>query len=285
MANNNKANVSTTRGVKGGYFFSAALGTTDVPTKANFASWTPTSAWENQGYIPEDGFTESVSTDGGGELRDLNLDTVDYMDGSHTESVQVAFMEMAKNALATQYGHSNVTDENGVIEVQHNWAQAEEHRMYAFLLLLKNGRKWVKYIPDGKVTELGDFTGNKTTAAQRQATITYIVDDDGNGCFDWIESTETPAPQLTALSGTGITLSPTFAADTRTYTATSSASSTTITATAGTGKTVAIKDGNGNSYSSGGSVPLVTGKNVLTITVTDTSTGAKGIYTLTITKS
>lgn len=285
MANNNKANVSTTRGVKGGYFFSAPLGTTDVPTKANFASWTPTSAWENQGYIPEDGFTETVSTDGGGELRDLNLDTVDYMDGSHTESVQVAFMEMAKNALSTQYGHANVTDENGVIEVQHNWAQAEEHRMYAFLLLLKNGRKWVKYIPDGKVTELGDFTGNKTTAAQRQATITYIVDDDGVGCFDWIESTETPAPQLTALSGTGITLSPTFAADTRTYTATSSASSTTITATAGTGKTVAIKDGNGNSYSSGGSVPLVTGKNVLTITVTDTNTGAKGIYTLTITKS
>lgn len=193
MANNNKANVSTTRGVKGGYFFSAPLGTTDVPTKANFTSWTPTSAWENQGYIPEDGFTESVSTDGGGELRDLDLDTVDYMDGSHTESVQVAFMEMAKNALATQYGHSNVTDEDGVIEVQHNWAQAEEHRMYAFLLLLKNGRKWVKYIPDGKVTELGDFTGNKTTAAQRQATITYIVDDDGVGCFDWIESTETTA--------------------------------------------------------------------------------------------
>lgn len=285
MANNNKANVSTTRGVKGGYFFSAPLGTTDVPTKANFTSWSPTSAWENQGYIPEDGFTETVSTDGGGELRDLNLDTVDYMDGSHTESVQVAFMEMAKNALSTQYGHSNVTDEDGVIEVQHNWAQAEEHRMYAFLLLLKNGRKWVKYIPDGKVTELGDFTGNKTTAAQRQATITYIVDDDGVGCFDWIESTETPAPQLTALSGTGITLSPTFAAGTRTYTATSSAGSTTITATAGTGKTVAIKDGNGNSYSSGGSVPLVTGKNVLTITVTDTSTGAKGIYTLTITKS
>ena len=285
MANNNKANVSTTRGVKGGYFFSAPLGTTDVPTKANFASWSPTSAWENQGYIPEDGFTESVSTDGGGELRDLNLDTVDYMDGSHTESVQVAFMEMAKNALATQYGHSNVTDEDGVIEVQHNWSQAEEHRMYAFLLLLKNGRKWVKYIPDGKVTELGDFTGNKTTAAQRQATITYIVDDDGVGCFDWIESTETPAPQLTALSGTGITLSPTFDATKHAYTATSTSTSTTLTATAGTGKTVAIKDGNGNSYSSGGSVPLVAGKNALTITVTETESGAKGVYTLEITKS
>lgn len=193
MANNNKANVSTTRGVKGGYFFSAPLGTTDVPTKANFASWTPTSAWENQGYIPEDGFTETVSTDGGGELRDLNLDTVDYMDGSHTESVQVAFMEMAKNALSTQYGHSNVTDAGGNITVQHKWSTASENRMYALLLLLKGDRRWVKFIPSGKVTELDDLTGNKTTVATRNVTITYNTDENGVGCYDYIQSTETTA--------------------------------------------------------------------------------------------
>ena len=157
--------------------------------------------------------------------------------------------------------------------------------MFVFLLLLKNGRKWVKFIPDGKVSEIEDLTLNATTVAQRGVTISYLTDENGSGCKDWMESTETPAPQLTALSGTGITLSPTFAAGTRTYTATSTATSTTLTATAGTGKTVAIKDGNGNSYSSGGSIPLVDGKNVLTITVTETATGAKGIYTLTITKS
>ena len=65
--------------------------------------------------------------------------------------------------------------------------------MYAFLLLLKNGRKWVKFIPAGKVTELADLTLNATTVAQRQATITYLTDDDGVGCFDWIESNETTA--------------------------------------------------------------------------------------------
>lgn len=285
MAANNKSNVSTTRGVKGGYFLSAPIGTTDVPTKANFASWSPTSVWENQGYVVEDGLTESVSTDGGDELRDLNLDAVDTVEGTHTETVQVGFMEVAANALATQYGHANVTDSEGVIEVKHNWSEATEERMYVFLLLLKNGRKWVKYIPDGKVTELADLTLNATTVAQRQATITYLTDDDGNGCFDWIESNETPAPQLTALSGTGITLSPTFAAGTRAYTASSTSTSTTITATAAAGNTVAIKDGNGNTYSSGGSIPLVAGTNVITITVTKTETGAKGTYTLTITKS
>lgn len=284
---NNKANVSTTRGVKDGYLFRAPVGTAGAPTKANYKTWAASvpTGWENLGYIPEDGFTETADMDSGDAIRDINLEQIDQTEGSVTESVTVALMEMAKNALATQYGSENVTDEDGTIEVQHNWSNASEHYQYVFCLLLKNDRVWVKYIPDGKVTSLGDLTGNKTTVAQREVTITYNTDEDGNGCFDWIDSTETPAPQLTALSGTGITLSPTFAAGTRTYTATSTATSTTLTATAGTGKTVDIKDGNGNSYSSGGSIPLVAGKNVLTITVTETATGAKGIYTLTITKS
>lgn len=284
-ATNNKADVSTTRGVKGGYFFSAPLGTTDVPTKATYKTWTPGASWENQGYIPEDGFTESVSADGGSELRDINLDVVDFMDGGHTETVQVAFMQMSAAPLATQYGHANVTDADGTIEVVHNWGNADESRMYVFLLLLKNGRKWVKFIPEGKVSELGDFTGNKTTAAQRQATISYLVDESGNGCFDWIESNETPGPALTALSGTNITLSPSFAAGTHAYTATSTSASTTLSATTGSGNTVSITDGNGNTYSSGGSVPLVTGKNSLTIVVTNTTSQAQGVYTLVITKS
>lgn len=286
MAANNKQNVSTTRGVKGGYFFSAPIGTVDVPTKANFKSWTPTSAWENQGYVVEDGLTESLSSDGGDELRDINLDAVDTVAGTHTETVQVGFMEVAKNALATQYGHANVTDDGGTIEVKHNWSAADETRMYVFLLLLKNGRKWVKFIPSGKVTELDDLTLNATTVSQRSATITYLTDDDGNGCYDWIESNETPAPQLSALSmsGTGTSLTPAFAAGTTAYTSAATGTSATVTATSSDG-TVAIKDGNGNTYSSGSAIPLVSGTNVVTVTVTDGDTGAQGIYTITITKS
>lgn len=191
MAANNKANVSTTRGVRGGYFLSAPIGTTDVPTNATFDTWSPTAAWENQGYVVEDGLTESVSRDGGDALRDINLDHVDDTVGTYTETVQVGLMEVAKNPLATIYGHDNVTDQGGTIEVDHNWSQADEERMYVFLLLLKDGRKWVKFIPDGKVTEREDLTLNATTVAQRSVTITYLTDDDGSGCKDWIESTET----------------------------------------------------------------------------------------------
>ena len=193
MAANNKANVSTTRGVRGGYFLSAPIGTTDVPTKETFATWTPTDAWENQGYVVEDGLTESVSRDGGDALRDINLDHVDDTAGTYTETVQVGLMEVAKNPLATIYGHQNVTDERGTIEVDHNWSQADEERMFVFLLLLKDGRKWVKFIPDGKVTEREDLTLNATTVAQRSVTVSYLTDDNGSGCKDWIESNETSA--------------------------------------------------------------------------------------------
>ena len=197
MAANNKANVSTTRGVKGGYFLSAPLGTTDVPTKSTYSTWTPTGVWENQGYIVEDGITESVSSDGGEELRDINLDVVDTTQGSYTETVQVGLMEVGAAPMSTIYGHSNVSESGGTIEVAHNWSNAEEERMYVFLLLLKNNRKWVKFIPRGKVTELDDLTLNATTVAQRQVTITYLTDDSGNGCFDWIQSTGTTTTTTT----------------------------------------------------------------------------------------
>lgn len=291
MAANNKANVSTTRGNKGGYVFSAPVGTAGAPTKTNFhaSTWltngNPPEGWECLGYIPTDGFNETPEVGDGDAIRDINQEQIDNMPGEPTESITFAMMEIKKHTLGTVYGHDNVTDEDGVIEVKHNWNNSDEHYQYVFLMLLKDDRAWTKYIPDGKVTSVGEITRNKTTVAQHEVTVTYLTDEDGNGCCDWYDSTETPAPQLTALSGTGITLSPTFDATKHAYTATSTSTSATLTATAGTGKTVAIKDGNGNSYSSGDSVPLVAGKNALTITVTETESGAKGVYTLEITKS
>ncbi len=192
---NNKDNVSTTRGVKGGYLYEAALTATGAPTKSNYQTWASAipNDWNNLGYIPADGLNETADKEDGDIITDINLDPVDKAEGTTTESVTVALMEVAKNPLSTIYGHENVTDEDGTIEVLHNWSNASEHRQYVFLLLLKNGRKWVKYIPDGVVTALGDLTLNKSTVAQREVTITYNTDDDGNGCIDWIESNETEA--------------------------------------------------------------------------------------------
>lgn len=281
---NNAQNVSTTRGVVGGYFFSAPIGTVDIPTAANFTTWVPTDAWLNQGYIPEDGFTETVDFGDTTELRDINLDVVDADAGAATETLQIGLMEVNARALATIYGDSNVTDANGVITAEHDWGNAGGAHMFALLLLLKNGRKWVKLIRNGKVTAVGDMTGNKTTAAQRTVTITYTKDSAGNaGCVDYIESNDTPAPQLSTLSASGFTLSPTFAATTRTYTGTTTGTTVTITATAAAGNTVAIKCG-ANTYSSGNAIPVVTGTNIIYVDVTNTASGAVGRYTITVTK-
>lgn len=280
---NNKANVSTTRGVQGGYLFRAATSVNDKPSSYN---WTPGGNWECLGYISEDGLTESVSADSTTSLRDINLDLVDEVAGTFTETVSFTLMEIAANPLKVIYGSQNVTDQGGNLTVDHNWAKAEETYQYAFLLLLKNDRKWVKYIPEAKVTSRGDFTGNKTTAAQREVTLTYLTDANGSGCKDFYASTETPVPQLSTLtiSATGASLSPTFSAGTYAYTASTSASSMTVTATAASGKTVAIKSG-ANSYSSGGSVPLVSGTNVIVVSVTDNTYGNRTDYTITVTKS
>lgn len=281
---NNKDNVSTTRGVKGGYFYSAPLNAAGAPTKANFKFWAQNipADWENQGYIPEDGFTETADMESGDAIRDINLDTVDQADGSTAESVTVAFMEMAKNALATQYGHDNVTDEDGTLEVRHNWGNTGEHRQYVFLLLLKNGRIWVKYIPDGKVTSLGDLTANKTTVAQREVTITYNTDETGSGCYDWIESNETDAPKLGTLALTGATLSPAFDADVHSYTA-EAAGDITVTATSAAVGTVTVTCG-GTTYDSGDTITLATGKNTVVVAVT-TAAGAAGVYIIEVTKA
>lgn len=289
MAGNNKANVSTVRAVSGGYFFSAPIGTAGAPTKTNYrpSDWLsngePPEGWECLGYIVEDGFTENPNKSAGDAIRDINLDKLDETDSTADESCTVGMREIKRASLGTYYGHDNVTDSGGTIEVQHNWGKSDEHRQYVFLLLLKNGRYWTKYVPDGKVNELTEHTYNKTTPFDSEVTIGYNTDDGGTGCYDWIDSTETPAPTLSALSG--VTLTPTFNANTRAYTATSSSTSVSLTATAATGNTVSIKDANGNSYSSGNSIPIVSGTNRLRIVVTTTATGAKGEYTLTITKS
>lgn len=186
---NNKANVSTTRGVQGGYAFIAPMTESDVPTDS---TWTPSGpGWKCLGYIPQDGFVESINFDNTTSLRDINLDVVDETDGAPTETIRFSLMETAEVPLSAYYGTANVTDAAGELKVEHKWGDAGDEMQYAFLLRLKNDRKWVKHIADGKVTDRGDFTGNKTTAASRQITIKYIADSDGMYAQDFFESTET----------------------------------------------------------------------------------------------
>ncbi len=193
-------NVSTTRGVKGGSAFSAPEGT---PLPTDYA--TPIDpAFACLGFVSEDGFTESV--DGSGDvIKDLNGDTVDTYSEGKTETIGLKLIEMSEEALGMQYGHKNVEKRDGMIVVKHDWSNAEESRPIILELLLKNGRRWRKVIPSGKVSELGEFTGSSTEVAGREVTVTYSTDKDGGGCYDYIQDIDTASesgPSGNAGSGT-----------------------------------------------------------------------------------
>lgn len=176
------ANVSTTRGVKGGYVFCAPIGTT-LPTDI----YTPLDPEFNcVGFVGEDGFTESV--DGGSEsIVDMNGDTVDSYDEAKTETCVMKLIEMALQSLKVQYGERNVEQRGGMIVVKHDWSNADDELSWVFELLLKNGRRWRKVVPKGKSGERGEFQGNSTNVAGREVTVTYAKDESGSGCYDYIE--------------------------------------------------------------------------------------------------
>ena len=79
-----------------------------------------------------------------------------------------------------------------MIIVDHNWSKAGEERVCVFELVLKNGRRWRKVIPEGKITERGSFTGSSTEVAGRECTVSYLTDENGSGCKDYIEDINNP---------------------------------------------------------------------------------------------
>ena len=182
---NTTANVSAAKGVKGGYIFSAPVGTelpTDIETNRN-------KAFKVLGFISEDGYVESVEEDSN-DLVDMNGDLMDSSNSGRVESAEVTLAEIKAETLKRQYGAENVTDADGVITVKHN---SNSHGSFSYVLelLLKDGRRWRKVVPVGQSSELGELTIASTELCQRPLTIKYLTDEQGNTCYDYIESTET----------------------------------------------------------------------------------------------
>lgn len=184
---NNTDNVSSAKGVKGGYIFRAPVGTT-LPTDIET---TLDPAFKVLGFISEDGYVESLETDSE-DIVDMNGDLMDSPQTSRVESAQFTLAEIKAETLKVQYGDENVTDANGVISVKHN-GDSVTTSAYVLELLLKNGRRWRKVVPKGQSSELDDLTIAVGELCARAITMKYLTDDQGNTCYDYFESTETEA--------------------------------------------------------------------------------------------
>lgn len=184
---NSTDNVSSTKGVRGGYIFVAPVGTT-LPT--DYSTALPT-AYKCLGFISEDGYVETVDSDSE-DLVDMNGDLMDSPQTSRVESAQLTLAEIKAITLKLMYGDENVTDKAGVITVKHN---GNSNGTWAVVLdlLLKNNRKWRKVVPLFQCSELDDLTLAVGELAARALTAKYLTDGDGNTCYDYIQSTETNA--------------------------------------------------------------------------------------------
>lgn len=187
---NNTANVSVGKGVKGGYFFSAPVGT-ELPTAFDTTAESLDAAFVNLGYISDDGFENEIDQDSD-TFQDINGDTIESGNSSYTETVTLTLVEQKKDTLSEEYGHGNVTDENGQITVKHN-SLPKDRRSYVLLLLLKDGRRQTTVIPEGQVTEVGSKQYSSTELVGREITITCFPDGNGDCVLDYIQSTETSA--------------------------------------------------------------------------------------------
>lgn len=171
---NNTANVSAGKGLAGGYFFSAPIGTeapTDIETPLD-------GAFENIGFVSEDGIVFSTESDTE-DLVDMNGDTMDTTRSTYSETYTVTFAEVNPAAQKILYGDANVketgTPGDGEMTV-HVKGDDAPHRINVFEGVLKNGRRWRRVIHDTKVNEMGDLTVASSELFGREATFGAFKD-------------------------------------------------------------------------------------------------------------
>lgn len=185
---NNTENVSYGKFKSGGYFFLAPSGTA-LPTDNTTAL---TATFLNMGFLGDDGvnFADSSSTE---TAYDANGDSIATSQGEIEKTFTVTFREIKKDNLAVMYGATNVTDEGGVIEVHDKGPNATTY-VGVFEILLKDGRKWRRVVPQCQPGELGDQTIAYNELVGREITMTALLDStSGSYYIDYIDSTETEA--------------------------------------------------------------------------------------------
>lgn len=190
-AANNTANVSTGKGIAGGYMFVAPVGTT-LPTKVIAEASALDPAFMNLGYLGDDGAVFADSSDSE-TYQDLNGDTIETSNGAVEKTATVTLREIKKDTLAFVRGRSNVTDKSGLITAK-DTGPSQDRWSVVWLFVLKNGRKWTRVAENASLGELGDMTVVYNELVGRETTLNVAMGNTtGTYYTDYIDSTETEA--------------------------------------------------------------------------------------------
>lgn len=199
---NNTAEVSTIKGVAGGYlFFCPVDKVKDLPADYK----TPLGdEWENVGFVSEEGMTESLDTEKGDATVDMSGDTIlAAKPKSYSESIKFKLVSINGESYGLQYGHANVTVDDDTMTVLHRWSKAGEDLAMVADLVLKDGRPWRKVVSSGCVTNVDDLTLSNSDVVGREVTYAYNANSDGVSCTDYIKTLAEDATQETPGTTTG----------------------------------------------------------------------------------
>ena len=185
---NNAENVSFGKPNVGGVFYTAPYGTA-LPKDPT----TPLpEAWKNNGYVSDDGITNSTDTDNS-TIVEMGGKTVLTEITSYAESYQMTLIEILNpDAAKTRYGEANVTaDAAGGLTITHN---LPEGRFSGVIELALNGNKVDRIvIPNITRSEFGDRTMVGTDAMGYDVTLAAnaSADYDGGTSREYIASVGT----------------------------------------------------------------------------------------------
>ncbi len=181
---NNAQNVSVAKPKVGGAIFVAPLGT-KLPTDATTALDV---AFENVGYISEDGVvnTNSPDTD---TIKEWGGASVGKIDNGKDDTWQFTMIEALNlAALKLVYGPDNVSgtlEEDITIKANSN-EQADVCMVID--MILKGGALKRVVLPSAGVSEVGEVTYAATSAIGYQTTLLATPDAEGNTHYEYIKS-------------------------------------------------------------------------------------------------
>ena len=181
---NNAQNVSVAKPKVGGAIFVAPLGT-ELPTDATTALDV---AFENVGYISEDGVvnTNSPDTDTIKEWGGASVGKIDNGKDDTWPFTMIEALNLA--ALKLVYGPDNVsgTLKEGITIKANSNEQADVCMVID--MILKGGALKRVVLPSAGVSEVGEVTYAATSAIGYQTTLLATPDAEGNTHYEYIKS-------------------------------------------------------------------------------------------------